>query len=223
MLLSGNLHKLDIEFMQQEFLQDEKYKLFYEYVYSKKMYKLNFNLMEVLDVKHYINFKKEHIITSIIKNNIYNLYGDKLSDNDAKVLLTKVDLYTDSQEDNEAILREFVEKYNLYTEEEHLFSLIKKERIKFKDISWINSTLYDDLLKNNQVYANWNNIYLLYESDYTSNPEMLNRFVKNNIISLSKQKIDSEYFDMLNVFIQNKTIEGYVLDKNMKRIIKIEK
>lgn len=223
MLLNGNLHKLDIEFMQQEFLQDEKYKLFYEYVYSKKMYKLNFNLMEVLDVKHYINFKKEHIITSIIKNNIYNLYGDKLSDNDAKVLLTKVDLYTDSQEDNEAILREFVEKYNLYTEEEHLFSLIKKERIKFKDISWINSTLYDDLLKNNQVYANWNNIYLLYESDYTSNPEMLNRFVKNNIISLSKQKIDSEYFDMLNVFIQNKTIEGYVLDKNMKRIIKIEK
>lgn len=223
MLLSGNLHKLDIEFMQQEFSQDEKYNPFYEYVYTYLMYKSNIHLMIVLNEKGRINFDKNRIITSIIKNHLYDKNKVALSDRDAKDLLTIVDFYTNYQEDDEVTLREFVEKYNLYTNEEHLFSLIKKERIKFKDISWINSTLYDDLLKSNQVYANWNNIYLLYESDYTSNPEMLNRFVKDNIVSLSKQKIDPEYFDMLNVFIQNKTIEGYVLDKNMKRIIKIEK
>lgn len=223
MLLSENLPKLDIEFKQKNFSQDEIYKPFYEYVYREKMYKLNFDLMEVLDAKHYINFKKEHIITSIIKNNIYNLYGDNFTENDARILLINVDLYAKSQEDDEVTLREFVEKYNLYTEEEHLFSLIKKERIKFKDISWINSTLYDDLLKNNQVYANWNNIYLLYESDYTSNPEMLNRFVKDNIVSLSKQKIASEYFDMINIFIQNKTIENYrlnIIDMKLENISK---
>ena len=222
-LLRRNFHKLDIEFLQQEFSQDEKYNPFYEYVYTYLMYKSNIHLMIVLNEKGHINFDKNRIITSIIKNHLYDKNKMAISVRDAKNLLTIVDFFNKSQEDDEVTLREFVEKYNLYTNEEHLFSLIKKERIKFKDISWINSTLYDDLLKNNQVYANWNNIYLLYDSDYTSNPEMLNKFVKDNIVFLSEQKIDPEYFDMLNVFIQNKTIEGYVLDKNMKRIIKIEK
>ncbi len=199
------ISKLQIKY---SFLNEEEMKkvpLTIDFIYKNELYEINEKMIEIfikrcdidtsqLQISNYTSIKQ----MSGKMNELIVYINDEINTYVENVLL-KID--TNTKESEEVII-ELLENDKL--DKKLKIKLIEKEENKISDIESINSSLWEELLKNNKLVANWDNAFKCYNDKNTSNDLLLQYLnIEENAKEITKVKCGDEYSKANEFFTQS--------------------
>lgn len=213
--LEKNLKNYPVSFKQKYF--DPEYYGFYDYIVSNNMYGFNYMLLQSASISLDFNFSNKKILESIYslkENNTYKNIYDYFFSNLENTIETSIKF--GSQQDSEIILRKIIEDDSLNLTDDLKNKIIQNENIKYKDISWINVSLYDYLFKNDKVQINLENLNCRFIASGNILTEELITIIKNNNQILITQETPKNNLEIYEVLYNNEL--NYDLYKTIARI-----
>lgn len=191
--------------VKYSFLNEEDMKnvpLTVDFIFKNKLYEINVKMIEIFIKRYDIDTSQLRISnytfikqTSDKMSEIIVYISDEINTYVENVLL-KIDTNT---KESEKVIIELLENDKL--DKKLKIKLIEKEENKISDIKSIDSSLWEELINNNKLIANWDNIFKYY-NDKNTNNDLLQEYlnIEENAKEISKVKCNGKYKESHDYF-----------------------
>ncbi len=162
-----------------------------DYIYALNYYEINYNMVLNMILYNSNNSQAEQI-KSYFNSKNYTCINNSRCPKLIEYINSNLDIYVNSvylqlDRDQKEDQKAFIKLINSDLSHENKMNIIDKNNTYFEDIDVVNDRkLFDKILEQNQMKANWHNINIYFKENNLTINSILAEFIYTNEINLSK-------------------------------------